>query len=207
MQPSAVFRVLWVDGFVGRLEIGVFHKRNARTLVVVLISAAIAAVGFGSAAAQSLSPSQQLVGGSINQPPDTAAPPAGAPEATVVPPNEADGIEAPDFPRAVTEFDHGGTYWGVYITVVRTGQMNEVSPEDQMRLDAARNTLMDVGYQPDSGYLDCEPGVVEQLRLDPQREYAATRIFFAEEAQARQFVEAYEPGVVGTAKVTMGCLD
>ena len=115
----------------------------------------------------------------------------------------------PDFPRAVTELEHGGTYWGVYITAVRTGQTNQISPEDQMRLDAARKSLTDLGYEPDSGAFDsgCEQGFVEQLRLDPQRKYAATRIYFAEEAQARQFVEAYQPGVVGTAKVTMGCLD
>ncbi|MBP2328407.1 hypothetical protein JOF56_008792 [Kibdelosporangium banguiense] len=69
--------------------------------------------------------------------------------------------------------------------------------------------MTDIGYKPDSGAFDvgCEQGLVEALRLDPQRQYAATRIFFTTETRAQQFVKAYQPGVVGTAKVTLYCMD
>jgi hypothetical protein len=183
---------------------------SAGTLVAVVTGAAILAAGCGSSGDRPrpsgpTAPPSQVPGSTPAV--YTVPPPIGTSSATAALPDAA--VAKPDFPRAVTQLEHGGTYWGVYITVVRTGDGQQISPEDQKRLDAAAKSLTDWGYNPDSGAFDagCEQGFVEQLRLDPPRQYAATRIFFANDAQAQQFVKAYQPGVVGTAKVTLSCMD
>jgi hypothetical protein len=126
-------------------------------------------------------------------------------------PSPTKAAAGPVFPPAVAPADlrHGGTYWGVYVTVVRADAGLRVTPDDQKRLDAARKSLADLGYEPDTAGFEvgCEEGMREQLHLDPQRDYAAVRIYFATQAQAGQFVTAYRPGVVGTAKVTLYCMD
>lgn len=70
----------------------------------------------------------------------------------------------------------------------------------------AENSLKAQKYAPAVGPF-CEPDMTGPLRLDPQAEYQGVRLYFAEEQQARTFVDAYQPGVVGTAKVKLFCLD
>ncbi|MFL6141484.1 MAG: hypothetical protein ACJ72N_06380 [Labedaea sp.] len=157
----------------------------------------------GASSGTSQQPVASTTSGSTQQPSSTAKPTGTA--------SSTQTAAKPDFPPAVAPISlkHGGTYWGVYVTVVRADGNLQVTPEDQRRLDAAQKSLTDLGYEPDAGAYDvgCEDGLREQLRLDPQRNYATVRIFFAEPAKAQQFVKAYQPGVVGTAKVTLFCMD
>lgn len=173
----------------------------------MLISATIAVSGCDSSAG---SPAANNTTSGAAQQSAGRAQPTGPSAATVAPSSTQAAAEA-DFPPAVAplELEHGGTYWGVYVTVVRADDNLQIAPEDQKRLDAAEKSLTDLGYEPDAGAYDlgCEQGVREQLRLDPQRDYATVRIFFTTQAQAEQFVTAYQPGVVGTAKVTLYCMD
>lgn len=179
----------------------------AGTLVAILISMAIAASGCSSSAGQ---PAASTTSSTTQQPVGTTKP-TGATAATAAQPRSTQAAAKPDFPPAVapSRLEHGGTYWGVYVTVVRADDNYQVKPEDKNRLDAAKKSLTDLGYEPDAGAYDigCEDGVREQLRLDPRRIYATVRIFFTKQAQAQQFVNAYQPGVVGTAKVTLYCMD
>jgi hypothetical protein len=182
------------------------RKVNAKTLVALLIGATIAISGCDSSTGQ---PAAKTTSSTAQQPTGSAQP-SGTPAATVTPSPTQVAAES-EFPPAVAplKLEHGGTYWGVYVTVVRTDDNFQITPEDQQRLDAGKKSLTDLGYEPDAGAYDlgCEQGVREQLRLDPQRNYATVRIFFATQAQAEQFVTAYQPGVVGTAKVTLYCMD
>ncbi len=179
---------------------------NARALVAVLASAAFAISGCTGSTEQPPAPTTSPT----THQPATSSDPASAPAPSVTP-SSTPTTAKPDFPPAVAPaaLHHGGIYWGVYVTVVRADGNYRVTPGDQKRLDAARKSLTDLGYEPDSGAYDigCEQGLQEQLHLDPQRIYATVRIFFATHAQAEQFVEAYQPGVVGTAKVTLYCMD
>ena len=174
------------------------YRARAATLTTVLISAAIAVAGCASSAGQ------PLAGTGTN-----ATSTASATSAASGPPTTtATTVVEPDLPAAVAQVEHGGTYWGVYVTVVRSGTQG-ITQEDKNRLDVAASSLQAMGYEPDTGDFDpgCEQGVVEQLRLDPQRLYAAARIYFATQAEAQQFVTAYQPGIVGTAQVTLYCMD
>lgn len=183
-----------------------YQKYDTRALVALLVGAAFAVSGCTGSTEQPAAPTTS----STSHPSAASADPTSAPADTATP--SATPVTAePDFPPAVapSALQHGSTYWGVYVTVVRADDNYQVKPDDQERLDAARNSLTDLGYEPDSGAYDigCEQGMREQLHLDPQRIYAAVRIFFATSAQAEQFVEAYQPGVVGTANVTLYCMD
>jgi len=182
------------------------RRVNTRVLFAVLASAAFAVSGCSSSTERPAAPTTS----STTHQPAASADPVSAPAPTVTPSSTPAAAE-PDFPPAVapSALQHGSTYWGVYVTVVRADDNYQVTPGDQKRLDAAKKSLTDLGYEPDSGAFDigCEQGMQEQLHLDPQRIYAAVRIFFATQAQAEQFVEEYQPGVVGTAKVTLYCMD
>lgn len=184
---------------------------NARALVAILAGAAFAVSACTGSTEQPAPPTTPT-----SQQPASSAEPTSAPNPTSAPdstgtPSSTPAPAEPDFPPAVSPSDlqHGSTYWGVYVTVVRADDHYKVTPEDQKRLDAGKKSLTDLGYEPDSGAFDngCEMGMQEQLNLDPQRIYAAVRIFFATQAQAQQFVDAYQPGIVGTAKVTLYCMD
>ena len=179
---------------------------NARALVAILVGAAFAVAGCTSSTEQPAVPTTS----SATHQSTTSTGPTSTPAPAVAPSSTPTTAE-PDFPPAVapSALQHGGTYWGVYVTVVRAEDDYQIEPDDQKRLDTAKKSLTDLGYEPDSGAYDigCEQGMREQLHLDPQRVYAAVRIFFATQAQAEQFVDAYQPGVVGTAKVTLYCMD
>jgi hypothetical protein len=182
------------------------QPRRAGILAAVLAGAALAASGCtGSTGAPVAGPTS----GATRQA-TAAASPTSAPGATVARQGPGTVTAKPDFPPAVApaKLEHGGTYWGVYVTVVRADDRQQVRPEDQPRIDAAEKSLTDLGYEPvTGGDINCDQGVREQLRLDAQRNYAAVRIYFAEQAQAQHFVTAYQPGVVGTAKTTLYCMD
>lgn len=188
-----------------------YQKVTMGVWVAVLAGAAFAVSGCAGSTEQ---PAAPTTSSTSHQPAASTEPtstdPASAPTPTVTPSSTPVTAE-PDFPPAVapTALQHGGNYWGVYVAVVRADDNYQVKPDDQKRLDAAKKSLTDLGYEPDSGAFDigCEQGMQEQLNLDPQRGYAAVRIFFATPAQAEQFVEAYQPGVVGTANVTLYCMD
>jgi hypothetical protein len=181
-------------------------------LVAVLVGAAFAISGCTGASEQPPSPTTHpTTPGPVVSAEPTSTPASSATPTPSATPSSTPVPAGPDFPPAVapSSLRHGSTYWGVYVTVVRAADNYQIKPDDQNRLDTARKSLTDLGYEPDSGAFDngCEQGMREQLHLDPQRIYAAVRIFFATQAQAQQFVDAYQPGVVGTAKVTLYCMD
>ncbi|WNB84559.1 hypothetical protein [Cellulomonas sp. ATA003] len=87
---------------------------------------------------------------------------------------------------------------GVYLTVVESF--------DAPALTATDERLRELGYQPGGhGELACDQGAAEALGLDPQT--IAASVYFASEADARRFAEAYGPDVVGVAAVTVFCRD
>jgi len=106
----------------------------------------------------------------------------------------------PTFPSAVTSPTQGGVYFAVYLAVVKEGQGDTTAK-------AAEESAKAAGYEIGTGEIDCEQGARAALKLDKTAAYQGTSIFFATAAQAKQFVDAYEPGVVGTAKITAYCLD
>jgi len=111
------------------------------------------------------------------------------------------GQEAPQgvgFPAAAAP-EHGGRVWAVFVAVAR-------DPGDE-RLDQAVRDLAAVGYDAGVGELACYQGAAEALGLDPARTYLGVPVSFASAAEARQMVDAFEPGVVGTAEVVTYCLD
>jgi len=106
----------------------------------------------------------------------------------------------PTFPKDVTSPTQGGVYFAVYLAVVKEGQSDKAAK-------AAESSSRAVGYETGTSEIDCEQGARGALKLDNTAGYQGTSIFFATAAQAKQFVDAYEPGVVGTAKITAYCLD
>jgi len=95
---------------------------------------------------------------------------------------------------------HGGTAWAVFLEVVR-------GDGEQDALQAAVDSLRSVGYTGGVGDVDCSAGAREALGLDPALTYTAVDVLFATAEEAQQFVDLYEPGVVGTVQVTTYCLD
>ena len=94
---------------------------------------------------------------------------------------------------------HGGRAWAVFVAVAR-----DVGDE---RLDQAVEDLAAVGYETGVSEVGCFQGAAEALGLDPARSYLGVSVEFASAAEAEQMVEAFEPGVVGTAEVVTSCLD
>jgi hypothetical protein len=187
-------------------------SRNAWIVVAIVTGALFAMSGCAGWADQrpAPTPDSSTHQQTSNTSPTNASSMPVAPSISVAS-SSARAVAQPDFPPAVapSALQHGGTYWGVYVSVVRADDKLQIKPDDQKRLDSAAKSLTDLGYKPDAGAFDvgCEQGMREQLRLDAQRNYAAVRIFFAEQSQAQRFVTAYQPGIVGTAKVTLYCMD
>ena len=94
---------------------------------------------------------------------------------------------------------HGGRAWAVFVAVARD--------MDDARLDRAVEDLAAVGYETGVSEVGCSLGAFEALGLDPARSYLGVSVEFASAAEAEQMVEAFEPGVVGTAEVVTYCLD
>ena len=51
--------------------------------------------------------------------------------------------------------------------------------------------------------INCDQGAREALRLTPGVDYFVEAVYFLTRQEAQQFVDAFEPGVVGTAFVTV----
>ena len=94
---------------------------------------------------------------------------------------------------------HGGSYWAVFLDVSRAG--------DTAGEQEAREALAAAGYRGSGGDVGCAQGASEALGLDPAIAYTGVWVEFATAAEAQRFVDLYEPGVVGTARVTAYCLD
>ena len=104
----------------------------------------------------------------------------------------------PAFPAAAVPV-HGGRAWAVFVAVTRD--------MDDERLDQAVEDLAAAGYETWVSEVGCFQGAAEALGLDPARSYLGVSVEFASAAEAQQMVEAFEPGVVGTAEVVTYCLD
>ena len=105
------------------------------------------------------------------------------------------------FPPEWTDYRHGDTAFGVYLAVERT----PTAPE----LAQAKEELRKVGYSVRRGVTDisCDQGARETLGLAPDVDYVAVVVYFRTEQAAQQFVDAFQPGVVGTAPVKIFCRD
>ena len=125
----------------------------------------------------------------------TAGVPATPPRSTPAPPAAETPADRPTEATAV----HGGTYWAVFLDVSRAG--------DTAGEQEALAALSEVGYQGGIGDIGCTEGAVEALGLDPTIGYTGVSVFFATAAEAQRFVDLYQPGVVGTARITAYCLD
>ena len=96
---------------------------------------------------------------------------------------------------------HGERFYGVFVAVERTSSAPELA--------RAKEQLQKAGYRvsPGAGDLNCNQGAREALRLMPGVDYYTEAVYFRTRQEAQQFVDAFEPGVVGTALVTVYCLD
>jgi hypothetical protein len=105
------------------------------------------------------------------------------------------------FPPALTDYRHGDDVFGVYLAVERSRSAPELAQ--------AKEELRNVGYRVDEGLLgiDCDRGAREALGLAPGVDYVAVAVYFQTRQEAQQFVDAFAPGVVGTAQVTILCKD
>ena len=104
------------------------------------------------------------------------------------------------FPPDADNLRTGERAFGVYVAVERG---SSPAPE----LARARDELLKVGYSPGPGApdIDCDKGAREALGLTPGVDYYAVAVYFRTGDEAQQFVDAFEPGVVGTAEVTVDC--
>jgi hypothetical protein len=132
-------------------------------------------------------------------PPTTDVPTARGPAPTAAPTAGAATKKAPPFPPQAP-LVHQGTAWAVVVAISRT--------QNDPKLAAAVRSVTAVGYRdvvvnPVSG---CDQGMREGLKLNPG-DYWHVSLYFADAATAQQFVDAYQPGVVGTVKVVTGCAD
>lgn len=96
---------------------------------------------------------------------------------------------------------HGEQFYAVFVAVERTSSAPEFA--------RAEEELQKAGYRVSPGVSDinCHQGAREALRLAPGVDYFVEAVYFLTRQEAQQFVDAFEPGVVGTAFVTMYCLD
>jgi hypothetical protein len=136
--------------------------------------------------------------------PGTGDVPAGTPAAggVVTPPRATPttpAVEEPTVWPTEAPAEHGGSYWAVFLDVTRG--------DDTAGGQEALAALAELGYQGGIGDIGCTAGAVEALGLDPTIGYTGVSVFFATAADAQRFVDLYQPGVVGTAKITAYCLD
>lgn len=93
----------------------------------------------------------------------------------------------------------GTKYYAVFLAVATDAHDNSLA--------AAQQRAGRLGYNGGMADIDCTPGARAQLKLKAAGSYMAFSVLFATKAQAQQFVAAYPSGVVGTAYVTVDCLD
>lgn len=110
-----------------------------------------------------------------------------------------DDYSGSEFPQPV-EVEQGGRYWGAYFAVTRGGIGDP-------KLERVADDLRAIGFDPSVGGIECDEGAKDQLGLSARHSYNDVALYFATEAEARDFVGAYDPGVVGIARVRTFCLD
>jgi hypothetical protein len=185
------------------------HQTRRRAALLGAV-AAVVVIGAGIPIGSSLL-SRSEPGPATQTPPSVTqesttppAPPTGdeptptAPEIEV----ETPAVESSDPPAwpAAAEATHGGQYWAVFLEVARSGT-------EQAELQQAVDSAAALGYPAGVSDVSCSMGAAEQLGLDPTVAYSVVTIYFADRGTAQQFVDLYEPGVVGTASITAYCLD
>lgn len=163
------------------------------TLVVVALAAVL--TGCTGAAPEE---------GPAEEPAATATPTPSASEPSAEPTTPSDGSEAPEpsdgaWPPASTTIAHGSQVWGAYVAVTS-------SPEDPA-VAAASERLEEVGYASGfgAGELGCDEGATEALGA-PEGSYGLA-VYFDTQADAETFAELWGPELVGTAQVTLFCMD
>jgi hypothetical protein len=114
-------------------------------------------------------------------------------------PPSTTAASAPDRPVPV-EVSHGDKVFGVYLSVER----GETPTAETSAAEAEAKRQQ---WHHSGGDIDCDQGAREALRLDPARKYYSIAIYFRTREDAQEFVDLYEPGVVGIAPVTVFCLD
>lgn len=160
----------------------------AAAFAVIVMAGLSGCTDSGSEASSGSTPSP----GSSNAAPATSA--------------KASAVPTVAFPPAA-ENTIGGRYWAVYLALPRKA--------DDPKATAAERSVFAAGYQQDDivyGPIDCDDGARQALaragiRLDPNVDYGTVKLFFASQQHAKQFVDAYRPGVIGTAFVTWSCAD
>lgn len=196
------------------------QRRRRQTAVVGATAVlAIAALG-GVALGTGQEPQDALrVASTPNASPSTSPPPSADPTPTAQPtptaePTPSETVEPtpsespsssppppapPAFPDQAAP-EHGSTRTAVYLALA----YDSADPElQQAQAQAAEFGYGEVG----AGDVSCDQGAREAFGLDPQQAYYGVALYFADRPTAQQFVDAYEPGVVGIATVTTYCLD
>ena len=102
--------------------------------------------------------------------------------------------------RSVTEPEHGGRYWAVFVAV---------APHHDPELEQAKADLSAAGYETyGAGSLDCFQGAREALGLPAAAEhYGEVDVLFADRASAERFARQLGRPVAGFAQVRTFCLD
>ena len=110
-----------------------------------------------------------------------------------------DGVAAPLPTRGPA------TSWGTVLRGLVAVERTSSAPE----LTRAKEALQKAGYRvyPGATDINCDQGAREALRLTPSVDYFVEAVYFLTRQEAQQFVDAFEPGVVGTAFVTVYCRD
>jgi hypothetical protein len=105
------------------------------------------------------------------------------------------------FPPEATGVRQGDQLFGVFVAVERTTSAPELA--------RAKEDLRSVGYRvaPGATDINCDQGARQALGLTPGVDYFVEAVYFRTRREAQQFVEAFQPGVVGTAAVTAYCRD
>lgn len=108
----------------------------------------------------------------------------------------------PEFPPPAGELTHGGQSWAVYLALAD----DFTAPE----LEEAQQLADMYGLFAGFGDLGCDQGGAEALGVDPNGEWAVASVYFDSEAEAEQFVDAFEARghtVAGVGPVQTFCLD
>ena len=133
--------------------------------------------------------------------PGTPSAPAPVTPAPDTPDPDTPDPDTPGAHPAETVATHGASLWGVYLAAG-----DPVDPWADHALGEAESFLTWQGFTGSGiGSVACDQGAAEQLGLAPDANRLA--VYFATADQARQFTDAYERDVLGTALVTTYCLD
>lgn len=108
----------------------------------------------------------------------------------------------PEFPPPAGGLTHGGESWAVYLAVAD----DFAAPE----LEEAQQLADTYGLFAGFGDLGCDQGGAEALGVDASGQWAVVSVYFDTEADALQFIDAFEARghtVAGVGLVETFCLD